>query len=327
MAKEGSLTIEVSQPELRIFKEAKRILQPYGLEVDAAARRLRDALNRIKGASLDEVVDFYLTHGKRLVVATGPTEPYQKYLDDLRRRGVGEFHLRDTKKFVGKYVVKLPAYLTLQTIQIDEYLASMGGKARNKNNARDKIIAFYNFLQQKGYLPNGIDHPAKGTTRYVDPRPEITNEEDAAASATATDIYTPEEMKAMIEVADPDEKVTVELKGFSGLRTEELVRLWSVLIDEAERQINLSAAIAKLDQRTIPIVENLRRRLADYPPGAKAQQSLQTTEHFQRPVPRLEAPGWLSGSAVQEEWVSFPTGSQKSTTLIESPTKAATHRQ
>jgi hypothetical protein len=99
--------------------------------------------------------------------------------------------------------------------------------------------------------------------------PPITCEEDAAASAHDNDIYTPEELSRILEVSEPDERLTIELKAFSGLRSEELARLWWVLVNEKARYINITDAIAKVNQRAVPIFDNLQRRLAAYPEAEK----------------------------------------------------------
>jgi hypothetical protein len=270
LAQEGSQLIELSQADRRIYVTSKEILRPHGLVVDSAARMIDDLLTRLAGTSLQQAVDFFNAYGKRVIAGTTGKEAYDVYLAALERRGVGAYHLRDVKKFVGAFVEAFPAEIAgVRTKQIDDHIAKRGGKARNKNNCRDRIIAFFNFMEQKDYLPKGIEHAAKGTTAFADRRPVITSEEDAAASVTQTDIYMPDEMGLMLGVAEQDERVTVELKGFSGIRTEELGRLWWVLIDEGDGKISLPVAIAKLNQRTIPIGENLKRRLRLYPKTEK----------------------------------------------------------
>jgi integrase len=118
-------------------------------------------------------------------------------------------------------------------------------------------------------LPKGGAAVAKCTTAYNDPRLVITTEEEAAASALSTDVYTPEEMQRILSKAEPDARVTLEIKGFSGIRTEELSRLWWILVKEQEGHINITDAIAKVNQRTVPILENLKLRLAAYPQAIK----------------------------------------------------------
>jgi integrase len=183
---------------------------------------------------------------------------------------VGKHHLRDVKKFIGAFVEAFPVEMTaIRTNAIDDWLGNLGGKARNKNNARDKVISFFNFAVEKAYLPKEIPHVAKATTAFSDPRPVITTEDEAAASAQPKEIYFPEDMAKLLAAAEPDVRVTLELKAFSGIRTEELVRLWWVLINENTGYINVTEAIAKVNQRAVPIFENLKRRLALYPQDQK----------------------------------------------------------
>jgi hypothetical protein len=74
------------------------------------------------------------------------------------------------KKFVGAFVAAFPVEMTaIRTQAIDDWLAGLGGKARNKNNARDRVISFFNFAVEKEYLPMGIPHVAKSTTAFSDP--------------------------------------------------------------------------------------------------------------------------------------------------------------
>ena len=270
LAENGSQSLRLSQGECRIYVTAKSILQPYKLEVDAAARLVDDLIRRLNGTSLQQAVDFFNAHGKRVIAGAKTTVAYEAYIEDLKRRGVGIHHLRDVKRFVGAFVKAFPVEIAIiRTSEIDAYLNRLGGKARNKNNARDRIISFFNFMVQKGYLPKGIDHAAKSSTAFTDPRPVITSEEEAVASAEATDLYLPEDMGKILAAAEMDERVTLELKAFSGLRTEELARMWWVLINAKAGYINVTDAIAKVNQRAVPILENLKRRLAAYPETEK----------------------------------------------------------
>ncbi len=62
--------------------------------------------------------------------------------------------------------------------------------------------------------------------------------------------------------------MTLELKAFSGLRTEEVARMWWVLINTKAGYINVTEAVAKLNQRAVTILENLKRRLTTRPLAA-----------------------------------------------------------
>jgi len=270
LAGEGNQTIDLPFADRRIYVAARGILAPHGLQVDAGARMLHDLLSRLKGASLGQAVDFFNTHGQRVLLDAASADAFQAYMANLERRGAGDHHKRDVRKFVGGFVTDFPGCLrAITTTEIDAWLGKLGGKSRNKNNARAKVIAFFNFLEKKDYLPKGGAVIAKCTTEFNDPRPKITTEAEAAASAMSTDIYTPEEMQKILAEAEEDIRVTLELKAFSGIRTEELSRLWWVLVRETDGHINITDAIAKVNQRTVPILENLKHRLTAYPQLSK----------------------------------------------------------
>lgn len=288
LAAEGNQPLDISQDDRRVFFRARKILAPHALEMDAAARMLSEALSRLKGTSLLQAVDFFNAHGRRVVLDASPAQAYAAYMEDMELRGVGEHHKRDVRKFVGAFVEKFSRSLgAVQTSEIDRWLGRLGGKARNKNNARDKVIAFYNFLERKSYLPAGSATVAKNATIHSEPRLIITSEAEAAESALSTDIYAPEQMGRILNAAQRDVRVTIELKGFSGIRTEELSRLWWVLVNEAGGHLNITDAIAKVNQRTVPILENLKRRLQAYPQDLKKD---------------LVSKEWRSSNALYHAW-------------------------
>lgn len=272
LSENGSKTIVLAQEECRIYLAAKKILAPHDLQVDSAARLIDDSLRRLKGATLSQAIDFFNSYGKRVVIGATTGQCYEAYLVDLDRRGAGKHHLRDTRKVLVPFCKAFPGEVAgITTPPIDAWLEARGGKARNKNNARDKVIAYFNFLVKKDFLPKGLPHAASCTTEFKDPRPVITTEAEALACAESKDIYTPDEMlKILAEAeADPHARVTIELKSFSGIRTEELARLWWVLVKEPDGLIDLPKAVAKRLQRTVPIFDNLKRRLALYPASHK----------------------------------------------------------
>jgi len=151
LAENGSQALRLSQQECRVYVDAKNILQLHNLQVDAAARLVDDLLRRLDGASLQQAVDFFNAHGKRVVAGAKTTAAFEVYIEDLKRRGVGVHHLRDVKRFVGAFIKAFPGEVAaIRTAEVDAYLNKLGGKARNKNNAHDRIISFFNFMVQKG---------------------------------------------------------------------------------------------------------------------------------------------------------------------------------
>lgn len=288
LARQGNEGIVLPQAECRVYLNAKTILARHGMQVDAAARLVDDLQSQLQGASLTQAVNFFIAHGRQTKLGTSAQKAYEIYIQDLEQRHVSKYHLRDVRRFVGGFVDAFqdpPA--NRSTDDIDAWLRKLGGKARSKNNGRDKVIAFFNFLELKSYLPKGGAIVAKATSVFKDPRPEITTEEEAIATVTDTDIYTPEQMGKILKVASLDLLVTLECKAFSGIRTEELARLWWVLINEAAGYINISKAISKTNQRAVPIAENLKRRLQAYDASFKKHKV---------------SKGWGSANALYHAW-------------------------
>src|SRR5207249_2189499 len=150
--------------------------------------------------TLEEAVDFHNTFGQRVRHGATTNEVYQEYLQHLEKRGVGDYHVRDVEKIAGKFVSTFPGTIArIDTPDIDDFLGRLGGKARNKNNWRKGIIAYFNFAQKKNFLPKNLEHAAAATSEFSDPRQKIITEEDAAALLQRDDIYTPEEMRKILE--------------------------------------------------------------------------------------------------------------------------------
>jgi integrase/recombinase XerD len=273
LASEGSDIPQLSQAEQRVYVSAKNVLQKHNLAVDEGARLLDGVLGRVDPISLRQAVDFFLAHTRLVHSRATTSQVRDAYLEELRRRGAGDYHLRDTEKFLDKFVTRFPGeILDITTAEIDEWVSSFPGKARSKNNARNTVAGFFNFAQRKDFLPREMDHAAKFLTFHRDPRPVISSEEEAVATTACQQVYTPDEMSRMLAKAPLDVRVTLELKAFSGIRTEELVRLWWVLINEETGAISITEAVAKLDRRTISMPDNLRTRLKAYPQEMKQER-------------------------------------------------------
>ena len=233
--------------------------------MDQACRHYAELRSRVKGATLEEAVDFHNTFGQRVRHGATTDEVYQEYLKHLEKRGAGVYHMRDVEKIVGKFVSIFPgAIARIDTPDIDEFLSQLGGKARNKNNWRKGVIAYFNFAQKKNFLPRNLEHAAAATSDFSEPRQQITTGDEATAVLQRNDIYTPEEMRRILNSTTPALRLTTEIKAFSGVRTEEIVRLWWVMVDEKDSCIRVPDAVGKIDARLVLILPNLGKRLAEY---------------------------------------------------------------
>jgi hypothetical protein len=67
---------------------------------------------------------------------------------------------------------------------------------------------------------------------------------------------------------EPLLRPTLEIKAFSGVRTEEIVRLWWVMVAEPEGCLKVPDAVGKICARRVPLLPNLQARLAAYAAAA-----------------------------------------------------------
>ncbi len=270
LASDGVRSQFLTEQDRRIYVLAQKAVEPFNLEIDQACRHYAELRNRVKGATLEEAIDFHNTFGQRVRHGATTGEVYQEYLQHLEKRGVGDYHVRDVEKIAGKFVSTFPgAIARIDTPDIDDFLGRLGGKSRNKNNWRKGIIAYFNFAQKKNFLPKNLEHAAAATSEFSDPRQRIITEEDATALLQRDDIYTPEEMRRILEATSPALRLTLEIKAFSGVRTEEIVRLWWVMVDEKDNCIRVPDAVGKIDARLVLILPNLAKRLAAHPVDIK----------------------------------------------------------
>lgn len=274
--RDGARADFLSEKDRRIYVLAKASARTLNLEVDEACRKFVELQKRIKNGTLEQSVDFFNDHGQRVRHGATNKEIYEEYLAHLGKRGAGEYHVRDVERYAGGFVGVFPGPISpIDTTAIDNYLKDLKGVARSKNNHRDGIISYYNFAQLKGFLPQGIPHAASLTTEFRDARLKITTEAQAISLMQPNDIYLPAEMRKLLitaKVEEPRLLPSMEIKAFSGVRTEEMVRLWWVMVCEQEELIRIPDAVGKIDARRVPILPNLKVRVAAHPVEIKTQK-------------------------------------------------------
>ena len=284
--KDGAKADFLSEKDRRIYILARASAKSLGMDVDAACRKLAELQQRLKTGTLEQAVDFHNDHGQRVKHGVANTVIYEEYLEHLEKRGAGDYHARDVKRYVGPFILEFPGPISpIQTPEVDAYLGSLDKKqqekrnnedyktrARSKNNVRDALIGYFNYAKEKGYLPQGIPHAASLTTEFRDKRQPIESEEQARELLQPNDIYLPEQMAKILATAEEYEPAilpSLEIKAFSGVRTEEMVRLWWVMVCEKEELIRIPDAVGKIDARRVLILPNLKRRLAAHPAESK----------------------------------------------------------
>jgi integrase len=246
--------VSLKNEDQRIYGAAVEALKPLDISLDFAVREYLAARKLLGDVSVLDAAKFYERHGKSVTQKASLEEIRQAMIDGLKSDGRSAYHVRDVRRHVGAFIAKHPRQdiQEVTTAQINEWLRSLEVKGRTRDNYRDSLHNFFSFARTEGYLPKD--------------RPTAAEETKRINEATAENVvFTVKEMRGMLKGA-PDWLIpTLALKFFSGLRTEEMIRLKWEDIKFDQNVIFLNKQVTKTKQRRIvPMLPNLKEWLTPH---------------------------------------------------------------
>ena len=288
---------------IRAKSEAERVLNKLNT-ADFEAIRLtgQDAVvyvhaerlleSQMPGVSLIQAIEEYVTAKKLLPANINLAEPCREYvektafpeklpeevLDELieSKKGlsVSEVYIKDLRRLHRfSEAFKCPI-LSIKSAQIEQFLDNLHMTPRTRNNYRRNMVTLFQFAQQRGYLPK--DHTIMdGVGRARESDQEVK-------------VFTPRELKFILQNARKDMLPYFAIAAFAGLRTAEIQRLEWNEVDLDEGHIEVKSTKSKTaSRRLVPISENLRQwlemaphkggRIIDFQNVAKQIQQLVNT--------------------------------------------------
>lgn len=196
------------------YRRAMEILRGIGKPLDLVAREYVDAVDTLGGAArLDDAATFYAERRLRLVQRTVP-EVVEELLEARAHRS--ERHVRDLKHRLRRFSGDVTGFIGNVTQRdISMWLAKLGLAPRSHDNFRQAIVLLFRFAQKRGYLPEG---------KTAAEKTELMG--DAGEGDIA--IFTPDEIRRLLNAAGNEVLPYLALGAFAGIRTAEIVRLdWS----------------------------------------------------------------------------------------------------
>ena len=222
----GSRALHID-PSLHVMAvECHDQLAPYGKTIRDATKFYRQHLETIKrSCTVEELIAGFLQNkegdGRR-----------ERYLSDLRTR-LGRFE----RDFGHRTVA------TITTTECDDWLRAFPLSAQSRNNYRRVLSTFFSYAVVRRYCP---ENPIAQTAR-------------AKVTDKPVEVFTPEQVRRLLESADPDILPALAIGAFAGLRPAEIERLdWKeVKLDRGF--IEVSAAKSKTaSRRLVSIQPNLK---------------------------------------------------------------------
>ncbi len=245
------------------YIRAIEALKPTGVPLEMAAMQFAQAHALLEGGSLVEAARFYVKRNPpqmpKMLVPNVVTEMIEAKTTD----GMSKYYTSDLKWRLGRFAEKFPGSITFLTsadigdflrgltVEADDGKKSAAVSGRSRNNFRRAIGTLVNFAVSRGYL-------VKGSV-------EITDVAQAREENGEIEIFRPEEMAAVLKIADKRLIPFLAIGAFAGLRHAELQRLdWAeVRMDDGFIEVKANKA-KTASRRLVPIQDNLKRWLKPY---------------------------------------------------------------
>jgi integrase len=179
-----------------------------------------------------------------------------------KKDGAAERYLGDLRNRLDTFAAEYGALKVAEIMpsQIDDWLRGLKVAGQTRNNFRRVLHVFFEFGKVRGYATS---NPVTGTAK-------------AKVVRGVPEIFTPEQMRTVLEKAPAEFVPYLAIGAFAGLRSAEIERLdWSE-IDLARRLIQVTAKNAKTAQRRfVTICDALAAWLA---PHVRKSGPVATTE-------------------------------------------------
>ena len=240
---------ELRKKLARIRKEGEAsVLMPEQLRVDAVS-----CADRLKpyGRTILDATDHYLAHLLTVSRSCTVTSLVAELMTSKAQDGASKRYLQDLRNrldnFAADFGPKIVGEIT--SSQIDDWLRGLGVAGVTRNNFRRILHVLFEFAVMRGYATtNAVARTAK-----------------AKVVRGVTEIFTPEEMRTVLEKAPREFVPYLAIGAFAGLRSAEIERLDWAEVDLPGKLIQVTAANAKSAQRRfVTISDNLAAWLAPH---------------------------------------------------------------
>lgn len=249
-----SAALELTGDDRRIYLGAIETLSDFPeTTLDMAVREYAEARKLLGEVSLLEASKFFDRHGRSIIKTGTLQEILDVMLAALKADKRGNYHRRDIKRMVGKFIACFDCPISEITgDEINDWLRSLEVGGRTRDNNRDAVHNFFSFAQASGYLPKALPHAAHDVKRV---------------NETGADnvVFSVGEGEQLMQGAPEHLIPPLALKLFSGLRTEEMLLIQWENIKFDQDVIVLGKDITKTKKRRIsPLLPNLKQWLLPY---------------------------------------------------------------
>ena len=204
----------------------------------------------LDGVPLVDAARFYARHHRRGVKRKAVPDAVDEMIEVKRLGGVSDVYLADLRYRLGMFADSFQCDLvSLSPDDMQSFFERIQLAPCSFNNFLRTLRTFCRFAQDHGWLSKESIYSSAC--------------EEAQGNGAPVEIFTPQEMAALLEHATPQIAPCFALAAFAGLRSEEILRLeWA----RRERQAGLRRSGRAQGEnsgtrRIVPITDNLARWL------------------------------------------------------------------
>lgn len=246
LARGESEIIRLTGIERLEYLRARDCLKELNISLDVAAAEFRDAKRLLKDASVLEAARFFAS--TKLVDV--PEKPVSAVIEEMLvakgEEGLSARYLRDLRSRLTSFNQGFSCNIaSINGASIREWIQNRPIGNRSRNNYRIAIQTLFSFAKSRKYLAPDW-HEMDSVPVWKESEAEI-------------EVFTPDEMRILLALAESPLRLYLAIGGFAGLRTAEIERLdWSE-INLAQGYIRVLANKSKTgSRRLVPITDNLR---------------------------------------------------------------------
>ena len=245
--------------EMESYVIATRTLESTGMPLHVCAELFAESHRVLKGHSVLDAAKYYMRHYDPARPRKPLRELAEEFLESRRASGVSDRYL-NLSEYTLRSLGDAFRNATLDDLEagaLERWMESRTHLSnRSRNTYRVVLVCFGNFLKKRGYLPSDKPSVFQGVCAWRDEIKPVT-------------VFTPDEMRAMLNRAEEHVLPYIALGAFAGLRSAEIGRLDWQHIRFERGFIECEASMTKTRQRRlVPISDNLRAWLQPLAPAS-----------------------------------------------------------
>lgn len=237
---------------------------------DSIAKEAAWAVRELKpyGVSLREVVAEFISRRNASDRSSRVDDAINEFLDLKKAAGKSPRYLGDLRYKLNRFATDYGETLMAEISPaiLDAWLEGLGVSPVTRNGFHRVLSVFFEWGGKRGYC-NREENPARAAETAKETRGRVP-------------IFTPAEIRVILDAAPADLLPVVALGAFAGLRPEEIRRLDWRAVDFLRKRIDIDAAVSKTAaNRYVPMSETL---IAWIQPLAKAAGAIAPPNLYRR---------------------------------------------